>query len=386
MKSNSPKQPIQTHSLHILKSEAWGGLEHYSLDLIQHLIHAGLSCSLLCLKNSRVEKEATARNIPLVYKASLIRDNRFTHIHVHQRKDLPLARFFLLGLNKPLLYSLYMSAPPKKDLYHQWIYRRIDGLASSSEWVNKNVKINFPIAEKNIHLIRYGRDKDTQVPSTAEIAVLKTQLQIPNEKLIFGSMCRLDEGKGVLELAKALLHLTTEELSKFELWIIGDRTLKRTLPNGDPEFEEQSQKVYDELNTLTANEKIKNCLRLIPYQKNINLYLKAMDLFVIGSYEETYSLGVIDAMMMGIPLLGTKSGGTIEQIGEQIVPISEQEGNHGFFFKPKDKESTAEAFKFVLQNKDQLQAKGQLAKTWAQKEHHWDRCIKQWLDLYKYNS
>lgn len=364
------------HALHILKSNAWGGLELYSLDIIQKFNETGITSTLLCLKNSRVEIEAKSRNIPIVYSSSCIRSEKFTHIHVHQRKDLPLVRIFLIGLTKPLFYSLYMSAPPKKDLYHQWVYGRINALASSSLWVNDEVKKNFPIAHKNIHLIRYGRNQPLSLPSQSEIDDLKEQLHSSAGKIILGSMCRLDEGKGVLELVLGLQKLPDEILNKVELWVIGDRTLKKTLLDGTPIFEEQSQSVYEKILAIAEDPRLKNSLKMIPFQKNINLYLKAMDAFVIGSYEETYSLAVIDAMILGLPILGTKSGGTVEQIG------SNQE--RGYFFLPRNPDSTSEAFSTAILNLSELKSKGLSAKKWSAEQHSWDHCLKQWSELYKF--
>ena len=42
-------------------------------------------------------------------------------------------------------------------------------------------------------------------------------------------------------------------------------------------------------------------------------YLLASDYFVLGSYDEMYSLSMIDAMMAGCFVIGTNNGGHAEQ-------------------------------------------------------------------------
>lgn len=354
--------------LHVLRSESWGGLESYTLEFICNLNKSGVKSSLFCKRGSKVELEAIARGITTITDSlwRVSRDEIYTHIHVHRRQDLPVIRFALLGKSTPLFYSLYMAAPPKRDLYHAWIYKRLSGMASSSELLNQEVIQNFPIEKSKVHLVRYGREWHIR----SDVTDIK-----PNGKMIFGTMCRLDSGKGVSELAHSLTYLDKPTLSQMELWIIGDPTLERLNSDGTPVYEQSSLKLKSDLTEFAERDELMGSLKLIPYQKDLAKYLSALDVFILNSVRETYSLAVIDAMLMGIPVIGSHAGGTIEQIGENE--------SRGLFTEVGNSKSIAQALQKLISSKKLILEKGMSASEWSHEQHSWQKCIASWKSIYR---
>jgi glycosyltransferase involved in cell wall biosynthesis len=92
------------------------------------------------------------------------------------------------------------------------------------------------------------------------------------------------------------------------------------------------------------------------------------------TYKETYSLSVIDAMNHGLPVIGTNTGGTPEQV---------QDGVRGILVNPKDPMGIAKAITAYVENPSLQKQHGEAAKTWVQSEHNWKHTIQQLIDIYK---
>ncbi|HPI41697.1 MAG TPA: glycosyltransferase family 4 protein, partial [Pseudobdellovibrionaceae bacterium] len=269
--------------------------------------------------------------------------------------------------------------PPKKDLYHRWIYQRLNAVITSSSWVQSEIQNNFPIEPSRARRIRYGRPS-LQKSSPVEVLKVKNNLDSDLRKIIFGTACRIDPGKGIKELALALEKIQPELLDKMELWIIGEPTLLKTHPDGTPEYEPKS----DELNhwLIEFQKKYPKTLKLIPFQKNLQLYLSAMDVFILASHGETYSLAVIDAMMLGLPVIGTNSGGTPEQITGGNPGL---DNSRGLLVEPHSPLSLAQAIEKLILSPELRKSFSIAAEEWSQREHSWEKTIKHMMDLYHEN-
>ena len=351
----------------MLRSEAWGGLELYSLDFIEKQQKVlGFQVHLLAVPQSKVWSEAELRKIPV--QSDWSDWTTANALHIHQRQDLPAARLRLIGRKIPFFYSLYMSAPVKKGPYHRWIYSRLQGVASSSEWVCQSVKRNFPIPADRVHCIRYGRDNQISPWSSEQISNFRKSNKAQPEEKVLCSLSRIDPEKGVGTLVEAFLGLTSQEQKKLRLWIIGDPTLLHKTGQGENVYEADSERLYADLKKLDHPQ-----IQLFPFQSNPEGFLQSADTFFLGSTEETYSLAVIDAFLRGKPVLGTKSGGTVEQIGS----------TRGFFFEPKNVNSLQESLRHLIRlESSEVQLLGDNAKKWAQLEHSWDQCLQTWKKIY----
>ncbi|MES2614027.1 MAG: glycosyltransferase family 4 protein, partial [Bdellovibrionota bacterium] len=276
-----------------------------------------------------------------------------------------------MSLSVRFIHSLYMSAPSKKDFLHRLIYSKIDAITSSSEILNERIKKNYPVPESKVHLLRYGRDQNDFEKNSQESLFIRQILNAKKNDFVFATMCRLDSAKGVREIAESLLHLSQVVKEQIKIWIMGEPTLLYTNEFGNPVYEEQSLELYEWLKNFV--EQNKNSIELIPFQKNIQPFLDAMDVFILATYKETYSLSVLDAMCAGIPVIGTNSGGTPEQVKNL---------ERGFLVEPKSAKSIAEAITYYVENKIMIQEHGQAAKLWVRQEHDWNKTILQLKKLY----
>lgn len=375
--------------LHCIHSLSWGGLEIYTVELIQKLKEAGVAQKVLCSAHSRVAEELKKSGVDIlpfpekklskVREARLIRrlmkEHKITHLHSHTRLDMWACALALFGKSRPKhIYNLYMNAVPKRDFVHKWLFSKVDALCSSSEMILQDVKKNFPIDPAKLHLIRYGRKTELFKPYPKERTGLRELYRVKPEQIVVGTLCRIDPGKGVRELVQALEKLSDAELKKIQLWVIGDPTIVGKDEKGEPIFAPESAELLNWIQDQRLNPRYKDHLVRIPFQKDYIPYIDALDVFALASHNETYSLSVLDAMMMAKPVIGTKAGGTPEQVG--------LEGERGVLADPQSANSLAEALRYYLKHPGAIPHQGRRAQQWALANHNWPETLQKFLNLY----
>ncbi|WP_374035727.1 glycosyltransferase family 4 protein [Bdellovibrio bacteriovorus] len=376
-------------ALHCIQSLSWGGLEIYTTELIQKLAETGLNQRVLCSAHSRVAEELKKTSVEVItfpqkkisklQEARLIRrivrENGITHLQSHTRLDMWACVLARWNSSTPKhVYNLYMNAPAKKDLFHRWMFSKVDALCSSSEFVLSEARKNFPIDPSKLTLMRYGRKTEEFNSNPQARLTLREKLGLKSSELAFGTLCRLDAGKGVRELVEALDHLTDDEVQKIHMVIVGDPTIESRDSNGQVTYEAQSLELKTWIEQKQQETRLKGHLHRIPFQRDYIPYIDALDVFILASYNETYSLSVLDAMLMEKPVIGTDAGGTTEQVGKN---------ERGYLVQPKDPKSLAQALKFYIQNPKMAREQGKKARAWTLNQHRWQSTQEQTLKLYK---
>ncbi|MFS4459804.1 glycosyltransferase family 4 protein [Bdellovibrio sp. HCB2-146] len=373
--------------LHCLNAPSWGGLEIYSVELMIELQRNGLKQAALCIPGSRAADELKRASVEVFElpagiskfaHARLIRrfikEKGFTHLHSHTRLDMwacALAKWNKGGIKH--IYNLYMNALPKQDFVHKWLFSKVDALCTSSQNILDDAKKNFPIAPKKLHLIRYGRKTDQYVHAPEKREHIRSKYNAEG-KIVFGTLCRIDPGKGVRELVSALDHLTDEEIGKIQLWIVGDLTIVGKNPDGSIHYEGPSKELSDWIDRKIAEPRLKGHLVRIPFQKEYIPYIDALDVFALASYNETYSLSILDAMLMEKPVIGTNAGGTPEQIGHN---------ERGTLVEAKNAKALAEGMRIYIQNPSLTETQGKIGRTWVLSQHNWPTTLQKTVEIYQ---
>jgi D-inositol-3-phosphate glycosyltransferase len=372
--------------LHLLSSTAYGGRELYVATLIKALAAAGVDVSAYVLPESRVYDELDSAKIK-VYPAynkrhfspkdimkvkEIISSNKINTLHSHSRIDVWTGSFAVIGNNCRHIQSIYMGASNKKDILHKLIYSQVDGVVSSALSTNREIAWNYPVRKERIHLVRYGRDISLYRKDEGRRRRIREKFSSDNDKVVVGFMGRIDKGKGVKEFAQSILFLAPEVREKVIYWIMGEPTIDY-YNEGVPVYEKQSEDLNNWLIRFIMEEDKHKQIRRINFQKDYIPYLDAMDIFVLPSHDEMYSLSVIDALLMELPVIGTNRGGTVEQIGEN---------ERGILIEPKDPKAIADAISFYVNNETERKKAGLRGKRWAEAEHSMERMIKSLVQIY----
>jgi D-inositol-3-phosphate glycosyltransferase len=375
--------------LHIITSEATGGLETYALQLISKLEKEGVRTGVYCLRDSILGQKIMASGLK-VYPAhkrskfsakdikqvlAIVKRENYDIIQAHTNKDMWLGSWVaLFNPKRKLIYSLYMSVVGKKDFIHRFIFSRVTALVTTSEVINGEVALHYPIDPSVIKLIRYGRDTEEYIFNQKKRVSIRSTWNAPEDKLVVGTICRIDKTKGVRELASSFLELSKESQNKIQIWIIGDRTVHHKEPNGTVVYEQQANEAFQFITNFIETNNLHDSIKLIPYQADLIGYLSALDIFVLASYNEMYSLAVIDAMLMERLVIGTNAGGTSEQIGKN---------ERGILVAPFSVDSIADGIAEAVSRFKEYNPRATDARKWALKGHSWQSAIDKFIELYK---
>jgi glycosyltransferase involved in cell wall biosynthesis len=181
--------------------------------------------------------------------------------------------------------------------------------------------------------------------------------QTDGEKpFVFVSTCRLVPVKNLDRLIRAFEKLRQDFPEKpMKLLIVGDGPLKESLENLVKELEMKDSVIFS------------------GFQENVLPFLEKADVFVLPSLSEGSSVSLVEAMLMRLPSIVTKVGGTVEILGDS---------NSGRLVDPLSEESIFEALSFFINLPEaQMIEMGKRAELEA-KRFSTDNYLKNLLEVY----
>ena len=194
----------------------------------------------------------------------------------------------------------------------------------------------------------------------------------PNEILI-GTMVRIDPGKGVMDFARSFNYIDPSIRQTIKYLLVGEPTRKgRAKPNESP-FEEHCEAYLRDLNAYIVEYKLSEKFFVAGYQEDVVGYLSAMDVFVFPSRDEFYSLVVLDAMCMGLPVVAARAGGNIQQIQDSV---------NGLLYDVADEKDLAAKLSMYAQTPDLRKRHGSAARKFVEVEHDMGKTIQKLLGFY----
>ncbi|MBK5721505.1 glycosyltransferase [Dysgonomonas sp. Marseille-P4677] len=185
--------------------------------------------------------------------------------------------------------QVYFSIEEEKKTYLKY-----NKIICVSEAVKQSVKMKFGIEADTIY---NPIDRDEIISKSKEEVLSPTK-----SKFRMITIGRLVEQKGYDRLMKVINELKIEELN-FELWILGDGPERQTLED------------YIDKNNLN------DYIKLYGFIPNPYPYIVTCDLFVCSSRCEGYSTVVMEAVILGIPVITTLCSGMKELLGDNIYGV-----------------------------------------------------------------
>lgn len=188
----------------------------------------------------------------------------------------------------------------------------------------------------------------------SEISV-KPHPRSDNEKssFIFCATSRLVEAKGIAELIAAFAK-AHQSLPNIRLWLVGDGP---------------------DAKSLKAQAEGIEGITFIGYSDEALSYLLAADVFVHPSYHEAFSLSLIEATMLGKPVIACDVGGNPEII---------QDGKNGILVPAKNVERLSEAMQQLAENKPLSDKMGEYGRLIYEKSFRFENIVKdKFIPLYE---
>ena len=155
-------------------------------------------------------------------------------------------------------------------------------------------------ANENVYAIGNGVDIQRFSPAKGDFSNVRENLGIPSEAFVVGMIARLVKEKGVEEFLEAALELDQLQDDCYFL-LVGERQ-EHDHAKGVEAAIESSKKVLGKRLILTG------------YRSDTPQLLSAMNLFVLPSWREGMPRSIIEAMMMGLPVVATNIRGSREEV------------------------------------------------------------------------
>lgn len=164
-------------------------------------------------------------------------------------------------------------------------YKNFDRIICVSDSVKESFLKNTQLHQNTITI--YNPIDKKQILKKSK---LKCDMKASKNKITMVTIGRLTNQKGYLRLCEVINKLV-KEYKNIELWILG---------------EGEDREILEKY--ITKN-KLTDYIKLLGFQDNPYSYLNEADLFVSSSFIEGYSLVLAEAMVLGIPVLSTKTTG-----------------------------------------------------------------------------
>lgn len=291
------------------ENRGFGGAERHVVTLAHELQQRELLSSVVARKDSWLYREA-GKNLPFslcgfrnevdmfsvfsIYK--LVKAGDVNVLHCIAHRDLVAAALArqLPGAPRTVLLKAEHSFPDE-DLspLFRWAYRQCDGLASVSEAMQRALKeklqseveweCEFQVIPNGIEL---GPEPSPSAPQ-------------PGERLKVGVLSALRPGKGHADFLDALATCPSQVRERLQISIAGDGPLQA------------------ELQAKARNLELEVEFR--GHEERPLDFLRQLDLCVLPSHTETFSLVALESLTQGVPLLAADSDGVAELYPEPAM-------------------------------------------------------------------
>lgn len=370
------------HAIHVNTSTSWGGLEQYTLFMAKVFRDAGVDVSIMAVPHSRLATEAResgfamidARRGKHINVGNIVRLRRAlsanTVVHSHTRIDVWTASLACMGTNAAHVNSVHMIPADKRDPLHALIYGRVDAIVNTCETHVRNIAKRFPIPPERIHLIRHMRDPQHFTFSAESRARYRAEWGIGDDECVVGYLARIDVLKGTREFASSSDHLDSADKQRIRLVVIGEPSIGSHRPDGTPIPEPSAADLVSWLQDRAKDPDHRLVVR--PFTTDPAGVMSAFDIFVLATYGEMYALTVLEAMMVGLPVIGTNSDGTPDQLAD----------GRGLCVEPRSASAIADGIASLLHHPERRETMAKKGHDWAVKEFDPRIVAPQWISLY----
>jgi L-malate glycosyltransferase len=317
--------------LHLSSGKGFGGGERHVLELARtlaargHVVHVGarpdgaLWERLKEFSEIRLHPVAPRNAVDLFAARKLlrvIREEKIEVVHAHYARDYPVVagavRRLRMGGGGPAFFlTRHHYLPMSRHLlYRKWL-SVADSMIAVSETVKRTMCDSLGCPPERVTVIPNWVDAARfEIPLLREEA--RERFGLPRGAFVVGMVNQISPAKGQQETVEAFLKFR-EAFPAAVLALAGSEA-------GGSEF-------TDALKWKVAARDAEDAVRWLGFTDDVPAFLRACDAAVIASYDEAFSIGVLEAWAAGVPLAASNVGG----IGELVT-----DGETGILFQPKD--------------------------------------------------
>lgn len=200
--------------------------------------------------------------------------------------------------------------------------RRHDVLICMNKVAKNTLIEEYFYPKQKLHHVYNGTDIEHYSFSRHDRKHCRNKINKSDNDFIVMSSCRHTVVKGLDILIRAIAHLPVESIKFVTVVLLGD----------GPE--------HENLKTLAHECGVNENIIFLGMQTDVASWLSAADVYVSSSRQESFGISIIEAMSMGLCVIGTHVGGVPEVITDA-----------GILIKSDSVEALSEAITLVMNDK-----------------------------------
>jgi glycosyltransferase involved in cell wall biosynthesis len=250
-------------------------------------------------------------------------------LHLHWTKDLPTAIIAkLLSKRKPkVVQSRHMTMTRfKDDMYHRFLYRNLEMMLAVTQQVKTQIEKFIPASIRpKVETLYIGAQQPVMI--TAEEKKSRREQLGLAESFTVGIVGRIEPQKGQWVVIDAIEKLIHEGIDA------------RALIVGHAMSDEYLAALQKDIVMRGLTDRIV----FTGFTREASVMMQICDVMVLATENETFGLVLIEAMMCGMCVVGSDSGGPLEIIDDGI---------NGLLFKTFDAVDLASKLKVLQENSE----------------------------------
>lgn len=207
------------------------------------------------------------------------------------------------------------------------------------------------VIPNGIKIINYKRSPNDHMD-------MRKMFGFSNNDFLIGAIGNIRKPKRYDLLIRAALHLKQQGIN-MKIIIVGDYMDAKDIKN--------------ELDVFIANNNLTNEVFFLGFHENIIPIINMIDIYVLSSESEGFSIATIEAMAMEKAVLTTKCGGT-----EEIL----SNGQYGLLVNKNDVNSISDGIQFLLKNPMYREAIAKKARRHVESIYNLDQILEKYGNLY----
>jgi glycosyltransferase involved in cell wall biosynthesis len=358
---------VSARPLHIMMVDSertWRGGQQQVLLLMRGLVEAGQRVTLAApaagalfersrsLQIERVLWRGTSSPASILELRRIIANGKFDAIHSHSSRAHGATAVARLGLRARHLVSRRVDFPVARGLFGAWKYHRgADAYIAISNGV-RDVLVRGGVPAGDITVAPSGVDLE-RLAQVRDPIYLREEFKLAAAVPILVNVAALAPHKAQSDLLEALKRLRADH--NFRCFIVGDGALRARL-----EARCRELSLADHV-TFTG------------FREDALEFVRLADVFVMSSRLEGLGTSIMDAQVLGAPVVATRTGG---------IPELVEDGASGLLAAPGDPESLARALAQMLDDgelRDTCRRRAQLQSS----RYDYHRTVYKTLDVYR---
>lgn len=342
--------------------DAGGGAERYVVDLARELQLRGSEVAVACSVAGALRADLAGAGIPVhalsdrlakrrfdlryaLGLRELVRDGGFDLVHAHLYASIAAAAFATAGTSIPLVLTEHTEAPWRRlgaRLASRVAYRRAVRVTAVSEAIRDVIVDDFREPSRKVAFVRNavaphdGSSPDALPPRCED-----------DDAVLIGRVARLQPEKGMEVFLDAAARLAPD-WPQAQFLVIGDGPLRDRLER--------------EAERLGVGDRV----HFLGFRRDGRAIIANLDVLAISSHSDGSPLAVIEAMLAGVPVVASETGGIPDQV---------RDGVDGLLVEPGDPGALAGALASLLRDEDRTRAMGEAARRHAEVEFGYSRMV-----------